>query len=444
MHIETPQSILDSGPILCFTGCVRTKSMVKRLLLIDEDRETEVEFCRYYDRENRSFIQIGIAMSVAGWSATLLYIGLYFQSFLAESALLIALVLLPLFTLLIVSTYSDRWVSYYQQLSTLANVLAGLMVTYLILHRVGELMFAAYLIMSHVFYSFFMLRIRVVMALPSTLFYVIVWQFASLFIVDTSAQFKLFSTGIWITQVACVLGGRAFESASRRIFVQNRTIEKQQIDLQREMARSERLLLNILPAEIAERLKAGEEVIADRYDAASVLFADIVDFTALSATLSAEETVRMLNEVFSEFDTLVGTYGFEKIKTIGDAYMVVSGVPRRCGDHATGLAALALEMLAAVEKLNSLANRRLQIRVGINSGPVVAGIIGKRKFLFDLWGDTVNVASRMEAYGTPDRVQVTEATRRLVSERFNCEARGTVDIKGKGPMACYYLVDHAG
>lgn len=413
--------------------------MINHLLLIDEDRDAEELFRGFYDRDNRSFIRIGIGMSLVGWITALLYIGLYHQSHLAESALLIGLALFPLFIFMIVSTFSERWVSYYQRLSTFANVLAGLMAIYLLLYRIGDFMLAAYFLASVVYYAFFLLRIRVALAIPSTLFYVFVWQLVVLFLTDTSADLRMFSTGLWTINVSAILGGRAFEAASRRIFAQNRTIADQQIDLQREMDRSERLLLNVLPAEIAKRLKAGEEIIADRYESASVLFADIVDFTVLSGTLTADETVQMLNEVFLEFDSLVEAYGFEKIKTIGDAYMVAAGVPQKRADHAVGLAALALEMLAAVGRLNNRTGRRIQIRIGVNSGPVVAGVIGKRKFLFDLWGDTVNVASRMEAYGTSGRVQITEATRRLIDERFVCESRGQINIKGKGPMSCYYV-----
>lgn len=418
---------------------MRTPPIVKSLLLIDQDRDAERDFRHFYDRENGSFIRIGVGMSIVGWLTSLFYIGVYYKSYFTESALVILLGLFPFLILMIVSTYSDRWVPYYQRLSAFASLLAGFMAIYLMLLRIGDLMFAIFFLASVVYYAFFLLRIRVALAIPVTLCYVVVWQIVVLFVADTSAQLKLFGTGLWTIEISAILGGRAFESASRRIFAQNRTIQKQQVDLQREMDRSERLLLNILPAEIAERLKAGEEVIADRYESASVLFADIVDFTVLSGALSAEETVRMLNDVFSEFDSLVERHGFEKIKTIGDAYMVVAGVPRPRRDHATGLAAFALEMLTILEELNSRTDRQLQIRIGMNSGPLVAGVIGRQKFLFDLWGDTVNVASRMEAYGTPGRVQLTKATRELVCEQYGCDARGTIDIKGKGPMECYYL-----
>jgi adenylate cyclase len=205
-----------------------------------------------------------------------------------------------------------------------------------------------------------------------------------------------------------------------------------------ERARSERLLLNVLPAPIAERLKQQEAVIADRFDAVSVLFADIVGFTPLSVGMSAEELVAMLDGLFARLDEMTRRRGLEKIRTIGDAYMVAAGVPNPRGDHAPVLVDLGLDMLRAAH--DGSRGHPLQLRIGISSGPAVAGVIGRTKFQYDIWGDTVNTASRMESHGVPGRIHVSESTRLLIEDTYICEARGIIEVKGKGPMTTYLVV----
>jgi adenylate cyclase len=210
--------------------------------------------------------------------------------------------------------------------------------------------------------------------------------------------------------------------------------------LRAEQERAESLLLNILPGSIAERLKANPGTIADQFSAVSVLFADVVNFTPRTENLSAAEVVELLDRLFSHFDDLAARSGLEKIKTIGDAYMVAAGVPEPRSDHARVLALLALDMVAATRPCEAVGDLGLEMRIGINSGPVVAGVIGRKRFLYDLWGDAVNTASRMESQGTPDRIQITRATYELIKDEFECEPRGTVSVKGKGEMETWYLV----
>jgi guanylate cyclase len=202
--------------------------------------------------------------------------------------------------------------------------------------------------------------------------------------------------------------------------------------------RSEMLLLNILPREISEALKAGPRTIAEQYDEASILFADVVEFTPMAQGMTALSLVDLLNEVFQCFDTLVEKYDLEKIKTIGDCYMVAAGVPRRRPDHARVLVQLALDMQEAVAR-QPFGGRRLAFRIGINSGPVVAGVIGRKKFIYDLWGESVNLASRMESQGQPGTIQITERTWRLVKDDFACEGGGTIDVKGAGPTRIWHV-----
>ncbi|MBL8077664.1 MAG: adenylate/guanylate cyclase domain-containing protein [Anaerolineales bacterium] len=207
----------------------------------------------------------------------------------------------------------------------------------------------------------------------------------------------------------------------------------------KEEEKVERLLLNILPKEIATILKNKPHFIADQITMASILFADVVNFTPMSAKMTATELVELLNEVFSHFDLLVEKYGLEKIKTIGDCYMVASGVPQPRDDHAKILANMALE-LRDYTSSQTFQGKQLSFRIGINSGPVVAGIIGQKKFSYDLWGDTVNTASRMESHSTGNVIQITEDTYDLIKDDFICEPRGTITVKGKGEMKVWYLL----
>ena len=201
---------------------------------------------------------------------------------------------------------------------------------------------------------------------------------------------------------------------------------------------SEMLLLNILPKEISEALKTEPRAIAAHYDEASILFADIVGFTPMAATMLPLTLVDLLNDVFECFDDLVDKYELEKIKTIGDCYMVAAGVPRQRVDHAEALVNFALDMQAEIGK-RTFGGRRLAFRVGINSGPVVAGVIGGRKFIYDLWGETVNMASRMESHGASGVIQITRNTFDLVSEHFDCQPHGPIEVKGVGRVETWYV-----
>jgi adenylate cyclase len=204
------------------------------------------------------------------------------------------------------------------------------------------------------------------------------------------------------------------------------------------------LLVNVLPGDIVERLQEEDWRIADHVDGATILFADVVDFTALSSRLRPEEVVGLLDELFSEFDDLADRHGVEKIKTIGDCYMVAAGVPRPRPDHAQALARMALEMRDCVRRYAGPGREdRLELRIGMNSGEVVAGVIGRRRFIYDLWGDAVNIASRMESHGAPGRIQISRATRELLGDEFVCEARGTIEVKGRGEVEAFYLHDLA-
>ncbi len=231
-----------------------------------------------------------------------------------------------------------------------------------------------------------------------------------------------------------------FNAMSTRLAKQTAQIAQQMRLIEAEHERSESLLLNILPQPIAQRLKIGERPIADAFDEVTVLFADVVGYTKLSSRLTPHEVVARLSEVFSAFDQIAQRHGVEKIKTIGDAYMAASGLPIRTHDHAHRMATMALDMMETLEQLNRNWPDALELRVGLNTGPVVAGVIGQQKFVYDLWGDAVNVASRMESHGKPGAIHVTAAFAQRVSDRFIVEARGEIEVKGKGLLETYWLI----
>jgi class 3 adenylate cyclase/sensor domain CHASE-containing protein len=216
-------------------------------------------------------------------------------------------------------------------------------------------------------------------------------------------------------------------------------VERLNRELVVEQQQSERLLLNVLPRQVARRLKQEGGTIADGFDEVSVLFADLVDFTKLSTRVSAGDLVGMLDAIFTRFDELADRHGLEKIKTIGDAYMVVSGLPERRPDHARAAARMALDMRSALFDFNAEHGTSLNLRIGVHCGPVVAGVIGRRKFIYDIWGDTVNTASRMESHGASGGIQVSADFRDRVADEFDFEARRTIQVKGKGEMAVYFL-----
>jgi PAS domain S-box-containing protein len=225
--------------------------------------------------------------------------------------------------------------------------------------------------------------------------------------------------------------------------VKHRTVELQKInqDLTIEQNKSEQLLLNMLPFSIAQRLKQKEISIADRFEDVTILFADLVDFTKIAAQVSPSKLVTILNDIFSTFDHLTQTYNLEKIKTIGDSYMVVGGLPNCRENHAEAIANLALEMQKKINLFRDQNGESLKLRIGINTGAAVAGVIGLKKFSYDLWGDAVNVASRMESYGEKGKIQVSESTYNILKHKFMFEKRGLIDVKGKGKMLTYWLLN---
>jgi class 3 adenylate cyclase len=256
--------------------------------------------------------------------------------------------------------------------------------------------------------------------------------------VHLSLNLALFTLG-------CVgaVAARQLDLQGRLAFLQRRIIREQMAALDAERTRSETLLLNVLPRRIADRLKNEPGVvIADRFASATVLFSDIVGFTQMSTRLSADEIVKLLDDIFTRFDDLASLLGLEKIKTIGDAYMVCGGIPTARADHAEAVCEMAIRMRDCIEGLAVELGSDIRVRIGVHTGPVVAGVIGKKKFIYDVWGDTVNTASRMESHGVPNAIQVSDATYEATKDLYDFEPRGTIDVKGKGEMKTYLLLRH--
>ncbi len=264
-----------------------------------------------------------------------------------------------------------------------------------------------------------------------------VFSIYAVYILLTQSQYSLIEHSslqsvVFLLIFFAVYGGYILEKYSRTEFVNRKIIDE-------ERQKSEQLLLNILPQTIAEELKKQPGIIANKHKKTTILFADIVGFTGYSSKMSPEELVKVLNAVFSIFDYKVEEYGLEKIKTIGDAYMVASGVPDGRRDHAENIADFAIDIEKKLKDFNRKSGYSIELRIGIHAGDLVAGVIGVKKFSYDVWGETVNIASRMESQGVPGEIQVSEDFYELLKETYEFERRGTVEIKGKGPMITYFL-----
>jgi class 3 adenylate cyclase len=283
-------------------------------------------------------------------------------------------------------------------------------------------------------------RLRFWYAVLANLVIMIGYEFASIEVkglLESETGIVIFTMHNFFFLGANVIGMFAsyyLERYTRRDFLQKYTIRAQR-------DRADKLLYNVLPKQIAERLKESDETIADEYNSASVLFADIVNFTPISARFGPLEVVEMLNELFSHFDKLVDKYGVEKIQVAGDGYMVAAGVPTPRPDHATVIAQLALDMMEYVKTQEFLGGKHpIEIRIGLNSGSLIAGVIGRKKFFYALWGDMVNTASRMESHGESGKIQITREMYELVKDEFECNYVGEISVKGKGKLEAWYLL----
>jgi class 3 adenylate cyclase len=349
----------------------------------------------------------------------------------------------PVILIALVASYSTIFQKYTQALMCFVVAVSGLGIVAMIsITREAEFgnrfYFTGLILISMWGYS--LSRLRFWYAVVANLVIMLGYEFGSIVIKQLLAS----ETGLVIftmhnffflgANVIGMFGSYYLELYARRDFLQKYTIQAQ-----RDQA--DKLLYNVLPERIAEKLKLSSETIAEEFNSATVLFADIVNFTPISARFGPREVVDMLNEVFSHFDELVDKYGVEKIQVAGDAYMVAAGVPNPRPDHATVLALLALDMLDYVKQEEFLGGKHpIEIRIGLNSGSLIGGVIGRKKYYYALWGDMVNIASRMQSHGEVGKIQITRDTYELVKDDFECEYVGEIAVKGKGNMEAWHLI----
>lgn len=349
----------------------------------------------------------------------------------------------PVIVFTLIAFYSDKFQKYTQLLMGIVVAVCGLGIVAMIsITREAEFgnrfYFTGLILISMWGYS--LSRLRFWNAVLANVIIMIGYEFASIEVkqlLTSETGIVIFTMHNFFFLAANMIGmfaSYALERYTRRDFLQKYTI-------QAERDQADRVLYNVLPETIAERLKQNQETIAEEFSSASVLFADIVNFTPISARFAPDKVFNMLNDLFSRFDELVDKHGVEKIQVAGDAYMVAAGVPNPRPDHATVLAQLALDMLDTVKKADFLDGKHpIEIRIGLNTGSLMAGVIGRKKYYYALWGDMVNIASRMQSQGTSGRIQITREMYELVKDDFICEPIGQINVKGKGPMEAWHLI----
>ena len=400
----------------------------------------EEEFKRFHYTETRLLIRIanhfGVITLVGNTALTYFIAPQYFWSIFY-----LFNIFTPFYFLGLYVTSKDKYTGYDQWVASMAFfVISTLMMSWLSL--ISDKHSASYILLQEfgcLFVCFYVGRLRFVFAVITSLVFMGVYQGYLLVAVADRGHFIVLTYAAWLLEAVACYGGFIQEGMSRTVFTQQKVISEQREKLNREYQRSESLLHNILPHSIAKRLKGEQSVIADHFDSITVLFADIVDFTVLSERLSPTELVNFLNRIFSIFDDLAGQYRLEKIKTIGDAYMVAGGLPAPRSNHLESMADFSLEMQRQLARFNMEYDEDVDLRVGMHTGPAVAGVIGVKKFVYDIWGDTVNTASRMESQGIAGEIQVSENTYILLQDKYVFKERGVIDIKGKGKMRTYLL-----
>lgn len=401
--------------------------------------ELEKEFRDFLRNHIAVFVRIGAVSAVFGYVAVFLLF--YDVLLIRDQRVLWILLGSSVFGLNLILSTLKRFRRFMVPLSVLSNTAAGFIAVYVgfaFIRNQHAMQLTILIIIAY--YAFLVLRIRTFPAFVVTSAYLCTYQYLLLTdpILETQEK-TIYSFLIWFSEFFAVIAGYTLELTTRKLFLQAKTIETQTKDLEKEKEKSDLLLRNVLPDAIANRLKNGNSQISEYFSECSILFADIVGFTLLAARKTPDELAGLLDRFFSRLDELAENRGVEKIKTIGDAYMAAAGIPIACEDHIQRIGNLALDILEEVNTNEELIRENLNIRIGIHSGPVVAGVIGRKKFIYDLWGDSVNLASRMESHGIPGKIHVTEEFYLAASSIFTLEKRGDVDIKGKGIVSTYFL-----
>jgi class 3 adenylate cyclase len=405
--------------------------------------EVEADYRTWYARQALPFTRITYlstivlafpAMLIATWAAA--------PQALGRVAAWVLLVLAPIALAGIAATYREGFARWVGPVSAFNNSFIASSFVFLLFYPIGRPDMATIATVASAFFAFGALRMHPEHALLAALPYFVLDEVLVARL--SPAHLVPYSCANLVTLGGGIVLVWTLNRVSRDSYRKKRIIEAQQKTIERERERADALLYNVLPEAIAERLKLGPTRIAEHFGQVTVLFGDIAGFTPMSAEMSPQDLVATLDEVFTAFDDIAQRHGLEKIKTIGDAYMAVGGVPTARADHAQAVARMALEMRDLIAGRSFFGARQLRMRIGIHTGPAVAGVIGRKKFIYDLWGDTVNTASRMESHGAPGEIHVTEATRAALGDGWVLEERGVSEIKGKGPMRTWWLKGVAG
>ncbi|TAK13023.1 MAG: adenylate/guanylate cyclase domain-containing protein [Anaerolineae bacterium] len=445
-----PSASLSSGwwaeTVSLQLDTLRDQLRLNRLGLRFIDPEVERDYRLWHREIARPFVRAGMVASLLAWAMALIVI----SSFIVGPAGLkdfmpwALFLLFPTILFSLISTYVGSLARWIVPSAALANALAGYFVLGLFFWFVGTPEVASASIVIVAYFAFTVFRLHFSIAAPLVLTHVALslwWLFDATargqLAIGTSALYATillvaFFTGLMICGV--------LDRVTRQSYQQERLIAAQTVALEHERQRANGLLYSIFPAHIAERLKFQPGIIAEQFEEASVVFADLVGFTPLASTLPPRETVSLLGRIFEAFDSAAAQHGAEKIKTLGDGYMAAVGVPQANAEHAEMAVQFALDLRESLAQVNVERGTGLQVRIGVHSGPLVAGVIGTHKLAYDLWGDTVNVAARMESQGIQSEIQITEATRERLVGKYALRERGVIEVKGKGPMRVW-LVD---
>lgn len=415
--------------------------LINAILLTFKEEKIESEFIHNYDMSNKIFCRLGMIFSLFGWSAFLIVNYLYFETHITYIINLMVLVFLfPLIILAIIMTYYQIFLKYYQFVVAFANLFAGIIVIYASIVNYENVIYLLPFICAIIFFAYFILRIRFKIALIITIIYPLIY----LLLIIASPMIDPVDKVVIVANVSillpcCVIGGYLLELSIRKIFIQRKIISEQKEEILREKDKSDKLLLNTLPKKIVEELKMKGSADPEEFENVTIYFSDFVGFTKLSSELEPKFLISQLNEIFTAFDDIMEKHGCERIKTIGDAYMAVCGMPEPHNDHADRMIRAASEMLEYLEKRNEIAEIKFVMRVGLHSGNVVGGIVGVKKYIYDVFGDSVNTASRMESNGEAGKINISEATYKILKDKYDFTSRKPLEVKGKGKMNMYFV-----
>lgn len=376
-------------------------------------------------RKHRVFYLIGMILSLLGWVNLLVELK-YTKSFNFNNIsgyLVILLIVLILFIITVILLKKVSWL--YHSLCSFANLFAGHLVVYIGI-KYELLISVSSFLLAVAFFAVFIIRIRIKIAAPIIVSYLF-YSYIAIGLVESINDFEksFMATGPLIISLICFIGGYILEKSSRDVFIQKRIIKS--------------LIYNTLPKTIADRIEAGEKYIADSYKEVTILFLDIKGFTTFAKSKTPEFVLKLLNNLFTEFDIITRKFNGEKIKTIGDSYMLAFGVPEFIENQSDLAVNCGKEMIKLVKKYSEDIEEQIEVRIGIHKGEVIAGVIGKEKLLYDLWGDTVNIASRMESHGVTNSIQISEAVYKDLTSKSDIKERGVIDIKGWGEIKTWLI-----